>query len=205
MTEDILRAILEVLVRIVETLKKGRSFNCVQTSGYWIILVRMIFPGELPIMYFDLCFGCSQSKSEDGEQLEHASPNLRAEVLIAKPLFWTVWRRGGWSVLWTVLVHEGGVSRRRGGSVLSLSSRFVSMPSLSVRIIVFIGIVLTIHIVVAIVVIIVRGGASSVVSASCPPRRQRPPWYHTNRRNPLAHERYREPAAQIEHYQSTSE
>ena len=65
--------------------------------------------------------------------------------------------------------------------MLSLSSRFVSMPSLSARIIVVIGIVLTILIVVAIVVIIViyvvRGGASSIVSASCPPRRQRPPCF----------------------------
>ena len=67
MTEDILRAILEVLVRIVEKLKKGRSFRCVQTSGCGNILVRMIFPGELPIVDFDLRFGRSQAESEDGE------------------------------------------------------------------------------------------------------------------------------------------
>ncbi len=55
----VLCAIFEVLVRIVEKLKKGRSFRCVQTSGHWNILVGMIFPGELPIMDFGLCFGRS--------------------------------------------------------------------------------------------------------------------------------------------------
>jgi hypothetical protein len=63
----ILCVIFEVLVGIVEELKKGRSFRCVQTSGRGDILVRMIFPGELPIVDFDLRFGCSQAKAEDGE------------------------------------------------------------------------------------------------------------------------------------------
>ncbi len=54
-------------MRIVKKLKKGRSFRCVQTSGCGNILVRMIFPGELPIVDFDLRFGRSQAESEDGE------------------------------------------------------------------------------------------------------------------------------------------
>ncbi len=109
--------------------------------------------------------------------MEHASPNLRAQVLIAEPLFWIVWLRGGGSKLRTVLVREGRVSWRRGRTMLSLSPCVISMPPLSFRIIVPIGGVLTICIVVAIVVIIVRGGALSVASASCLPRQQRPPCF----------------------------
>ena len=52
---------------IDEKFEEVRGLSSTKAGDGGIVLVRMIFPGELPIVDFDLRFGRSQAKSEDGE------------------------------------------------------------------------------------------------------------------------------------------
>ncbi len=57
----------DVFVCIVQELEECRSFECIQTSDCWIILVRMIFARELSIVSLNFSFGCSESKPKNRE------------------------------------------------------------------------------------------------------------------------------------------
>ena len=62
--DDSLCTVFEVLVFIVQELEESRSFRCGKTSDCSIILVRMIFVGELSIVDFNFGFRCSESKTD---------------------------------------------------------------------------------------------------------------------------------------------
>ena len=65
--DDSLCAVFEVLVCIVQELEESRSFRCGETSDCSIILVRMIFVGELLIVDFNFGFRHSESETKNRE------------------------------------------------------------------------------------------------------------------------------------------
>ncbi len=48
----------------------------------------MVFARKLPVVHFDFCLGCTKTKSNDLEQVGHASTSHGAEGGIIEPLFW---------------------------------------------------------------------------------------------------------------------
>ena len=65
--DDSLCTVFEVLVCIVQELEESRSFRCGETSDCSIILVRMIFVGELLIVDFNFGFRHSESETKNRE------------------------------------------------------------------------------------------------------------------------------------------
>ena len=63
--DDSLCAVFEVLVYIVQELEESRSFRCGETSDCSIILVRMIFAGELAMVDFNFGFRRSESETDN--------------------------------------------------------------------------------------------------------------------------------------------
>ena len=65
--DDSLCTVFEVLVCIVQELEESRSFRCGETSDCSIILVRIIFAGELSIVDFNFGFRHSESETKNRE------------------------------------------------------------------------------------------------------------------------------------------
>ena len=76
---------LQVVICIIEQFEELCCFLCCEAGGSGIILVPVVFARKLPVVHFDYYLGCAKTKSEDLEQVVHASTDYGAEGRIIEP------------------------------------------------------------------------------------------------------------------------